>query len=461
MQLVWLRHDLRAYDNPALSSALESGDEVAAIFVKCSEYQYSPWRQSVQLRCLLELQNELAELGVPLHFATSETLKDSVDVVLKTAKSLNAKLVHANRDHGVDELARDRQLEHQFASRFYGADTILPLGSVTNGQGAMYRVFTPFAKRWRVIRGESIIQPIAARSSLAAIEPNDSVTQRVNALLAELPATDDIPVSDQDIRSALNDFCDQRMAKYKENRDFPAVDGTSHLSPLLALGRLSAKRCLLALEQRESTDGRNTWLNEIIWREFYRHLMFAFPELSMSKPFQPYTDAVAWRTDRDSFQSWIHGKTGFPLVDAAMRCLKQTGWMHNRLRMVVASFLCKDLGIDWRLGEQYFLEQLVDADFPSNNGGWQWAASTGADAAPYFRIFNPVRQSERFDPEGEFIRAWVPELKTLTKKSIHQPNSIERLELDYPNEIVDRRAAKEWVVNEFKMAKQIASPVPN
>ena len=461
MQLVWLRHDLRTYDNPALSSALETGDAVAAIFVKCSEYQYSPWRQSVQLRCLLALQDELAELGVPLHFVTSETLKDSAAVVIKAAQRLNATLVHANRDHGVDELARDRHLEHQFASRFYGADTILPLGSVTNGQGAMYRVFTPFAKRWRVIRGESIIQPIKARSSLAALKPNTAVTQTINTLLAELPATDDIPVSDQDIRSALCHFCDQRMAKYKEDRDFPAVDGTSHLSPLLALGRLSAKRCLLELEQRESTDGRNTWLNEIIWREFYRHLMFAFPELSMSKPFQPYTDAVAWRSDNDTFQVWTDGQTGFPLVDAAMRCLKQTGWMHNRLRMVVASFLCKDLGIDWRRGEQYFLEQLVDADFPSNNGGWQWAASTGADAAPYFRIFNPVRQSERFDPEGEFIRAWVPELATLSKKSIHQPNSIERIELNYPVEIVDRAIAKEWVINQFKMAKQIASPVPN
>lgn len=461
MQLVWLRHDLRTYDNPALSSALETGDHVAAVFVKCAQYQYSPWRQSVQLRCLLELQNELAELGVPLHFVTCDTLKDSVDAVLKVAEHLNAKLVHANRDHGVDELARDRQLEQQFASQFYGADTILPLGSVTNGQGAMYRVFTPFAKRWKVIRGESIIQPMTAHSSLAAINPSTAVSQEVKGLLANLPSTEDIPVAEQGIHSALSRFCDQRMAKYHEDRDIPAIDGTSRLSPLLALGRLSAKRCLLALERRESSDGRNTWLNEIIWREFYRHLMFSFPELSMSKPFQSYTEAVAWRTDQDSFQAWIHGQTGFPLVDAAMRCLKQTGWMHNRLRMVVASFLCKDLGIDWRQGEQYFLEQLVDADFPSNNGGWQWAASTGADAAPYFRIFNPVRQSERFDPEGAFIRAWVPELTTLSKKSIHQPTPIERIELNYPNEIVDRRASKDWVVNEFKMAKQLASPLPN
>jgi len=456
MQLVWLRHDLRTYDNPALSSALETGEHVAAVFVKCTQYQYSPWRQSVQLRCLLELQNELAELGVPLHFVTSESLTDSVQAVLKVAEHLNAKMVRANRDHGVDELARDHQLEQQFVAQFYGADTILPLGSVTNGQGVMYRVFTPFAKRWNAVRGETIIQPITAQSSLAAIQPSTAVRQEIQGLLAHLPSTEDIPVAEQDIRTAVNRFCDQRMARYHEDRDIPAVDGTSRLSALLTLGRLSAKRCLLALEQRESSDGRTTWLNEITWREFYRHLMFSFPELSMSKPFQPYTDAVAWRTDQNSFQAWIHGQTGFPLVDAAMRCLKQTGWMHNRLRMVVASFLCKDLGIDWRQGEQYFLEQLVDADFPSNNGGWQWAASTGADAAPYFRIFNPVRQSERFDPQGDFIRTWVPELAALDRKSIHQPNAVERAQVGYPSEVVNRSQAKAWIVNQFKMARSFS-----
>jgi deoxyribodipyrimidine photo-lyase len=457
MQLVWFRHDLRIHDNAALTAALETGANTAAVFVRTAQYQYSTWRQSIQLRSLKALAVELAELGIALHVLEAATLDQEAHALIDIARLLNATTVYANRDHGIDELKRDRLVEAKLKCQFFGSDTILPLGTVQNGDGAMYRVFTPFAKRWKALRESSQISPDLANSRLTPIAVDDTLIRALTDLLENLPDTSNIPVDDALIERKLKTFLDKKAFNYRRDRDFPAIDGTSHLSSLLAVGRLSAKRCLIALENAQPSEGQQTWLNEIIWREFYRHLMFAFPSLSKSKPFQPYTDAINWHHDDEKFERWTSGQTGFPIVDAAMRCLKQTGWMHNRLRMVVASFLCKDLGIDWRWGEQYFLENLVDADFPSNNGGWQWAASTGADAAPYFRIFNPTRQSERFDAAGDFIRAWVPELRSLDNKQIHAPNQIERLSCGYPNEMVDRRAAKDWIVGQFKLAKEMAS----
>ena len=266
----------------------------------------------------------------------------------------------------------------------------------------------------------------------------------------------------------LRAFCQQPAADYEGQRDFPAVEGTSRLSPCLAIGVLSPRQCLhrLLTEHPAALDGGAgaTWLNELIWREFYRHLMVYYPKLCKGRPFVAWTDKVAWREEDGALQAWQRGETGFPIVDAAMRQLNATGWMHNRLRMIVASFLTKDLRLDWRAGERYFMSQLIDGDLAANNGGWQWAASTGTDAAPYFRIFNPTTQGEKFDKQGVFMRRWLPELAKVPEKALHQPwvwADKQGVTLDYPRPIVDHKQARQETLAAWEAARKGIIPPPD
>jgi deoxyribodipyrimidine photo-lyase len=255
------------------------------------------------------------------------------------------------------------------------------------------------------------------------------------------------PAGEEYAHSQLEQFIQERSYEYDKRRDFPGEQGTSVLSPYLAIGAISTRQCLQSAvnENRGSLDegqpGIVSWINELIWREFYRHILASDESLCRFKPFKPETDNLPWRHDQQQFELWKVGKTGYPIVDAAMRQLNETGWMHNRLRMVVSMFLTKHLFIDWRWGEWYFMSKLVDGDFASNNGGWQWSASTGVDAVPYFRIFNPTRQSIRFDPDGNFIRRFVPELRSLSSKHIHQPSNEQALALGYALPMVDHKEA--------------------
>ena len=261
----------------------------------------------------------------------------------------------------------------------------------------------------------------------------------------------------------LRSFCREQVQDYQLQRDLPAVAGTSCLSPYLALGVLSPRQCFNRLLAEcpallENTDGGAfTWLNELIWREFYRHLLVAYPRLCRHRPFIDWTDGVIWNHSEQQLIAWQQGRTGYPIVDAAMRQLNETGWMHNRLRMISASFLVKDLLIDWRHGERYFMSQLLDGDLAANNGGWQWAASTGTDAAPYFRIFNPTTQGERFDSNGAFIRRWLPELAGVPDSDIHQPwrwAQRQQQHLDYPLPLVDHKLARLATLAAFEAAKR-------
>jgi deoxyribodipyrimidine photo-lyase len=259
----------------------------------------------------------------------------------------------------------------------------------------------------------------------------------------------------------LRQFCQQAASDYEQQRDYPAIEGTSRLSASLATGGLSPRQCLnrLLVEQPKALEGGagSVWLNELIWREFYRHLMTWYPALCRYQPFIRWTDRVQWQNNAAHLQAWQTGNTGYPIVDAAMRQLNATGWMHNRLRMITASFLVKDLLIDWRKGEQYFMSQLIDGDLAANNGGWQWAASTGTDAAPYFRIFNPTTQGEKFDRDGEFIRRWVPELHEVPGKAIHDPWTwAEKVQvtLDYPRPIVDHKQARLATLAAYEAARK-------
>jgi deoxyribodipyrimidine photo-lyase len=266
------------------------------------------------------------------------------------------------------------------------------------------------------------------------------------------------PAGERAAAKRLEAFVDGRISRYKTDRELPGVDGTSTLSPYLAVGAISPRQCLKAAVEWNKGKlsgghpGADQWIAELIWREFYRHVLVAFPRVCMGRAFKSETDRIRWRYDEGEFAAWCEGRTGYPIVDAAMRCLNATGWMHNRLRMVAAMFLAKDLLIDWRWGEKYFMQRLVDGDLASNNGGWQWSASTGTDAAPYFRIFNPVSQSRKCDPEGVFIRKWVPELAGVSGDEVHDPSELPplvRAGLRYPEKMVDHGEARERVMSAF------------
>ncbi|WP_312974639.1 deoxyribodipyrimidine photo-lyase [Atlantibacter sp.] len=259
----------------------------------------------------------------------------------------------------------------------------------------------------------------------------------------------------------LRQFCRQPVADYDKKRDYPAIDGTSRVSPWLAIGVLSPRQCLhrLLREHPEALSGGTgaVWLNELIWREFYLHVLAFWPALCRYKPFIPWTDRVQWNNDEAQFTAWCEGKTGYPIVDAAIRQMNTTGWMHNRLRMIVGSFLVKDLLIDWRRGERYFMSQLVDGMLAANNGGWQWVASTGHDAAPWFRIFNPTTQGERFDPQGDFVRQWLPELNDIPGKAVHQPwqwAQKQGVTIDYPQPIVEHKQARVATLAAYEAARK-------
>ena len=263
---------------------------------------------------------------------------------------------------------------------------------------------------------------------------------------------------EQAAQQRLSIFTAAAIDGYLDQRDFPAKPGTSQLSAYLAAGVISVRQCLhaaLAANQGEFDSGKPgviTWINELLWREFYTHILVGYPKVSRHRAFKPETEALAWRNAPKDLLAWQQGRTGFPIIDAAMRQLLATGWMHNRLRMIVAMFLTKNLLIDWREGERFFMQHLVDGCLAANNGGWQWSASTGTDSVPYFRVFNPVSQSKKFDPNGDFIRRWVPELKHLSAKEIHQPKLLSGLfgTEDYPKPIVDLSTSRLRAIEAFK-----------
>jgi deoxyribodipyrimidine photo-lyase len=274
----------------------------------------------------------------------------------------------------------------------------------------------------------------------------------------ESPVAGDLwPAGEGEAQRRLKAFVKRGLEEYKRRRDNPGVEGTSTLSPFLAAGAVSVRQCLAAaMGDAESPEdlgeGAACWVSELVWREFYIHVMAGYPRVCMHRAFLPATERVRWRDDPTGFEAWCLGRTGIPMVDAGMRQLEATGWMHNRVRMVTAMFLTKNLLIDWRRGEQWFMRHLVDWFLASNNGGWQWSASTGTDAAPYFRVFNPVSQGKKFDPEGEYVRRWVPELRGIEGAAVHEPwelPPLERGRIDYPGPIVDLKASRQRAIDAF------------
>ncbi|MFA7260278.1 MAG: deoxyribodipyrimidine photo-lyase [Aeromonas bestiarum] len=469
MKLVWFRNDLRLADNPALRHACVETGEVAALFVispiQWRQHKMAPIRQRFMLAQVDALGRELASLGIQLHLLRVETFAELPAALATLSRQLGVTHLYANQAIELDEQRRDRAVsavlaEQKTSCHWFNGCCVLPPGRVLTGAGEMFKVFTPFSRAWLkaleedgfVIhrapapRGEPLLwQPLADRAF-------------VDADLGEVTPDPRWPVGEAEAQRRLHAFLEQAVLDYGETRDFPAQAGTSILSPYLAAGIISPRQCVGALQQRLGYRPQSkaqpgfVWLNELVWRDFYRHLLVLVPTLSMNLPFKPETAALPWGWDPEALAAWGEGRTGYPIVDAAMRCLNATGWMHNRLRMIVASFLTKDLHIHWRLGEDYFMSQLIDGDLAANNGGWQWAAGTGADAAPYFRVFNPTTQGQRFDPQGDFIRTWVTELADVPAAYVHQPHDWLRLKggRGYPAPMVDHAVARVRAIEMFR-----------
>ncbi|CAH8238619.1 deoxyribodipyrimidine photo-lyase [Vibrio aestuarianus] len=468
MKLIWLRRDLRAVDNTALNYAINSGEPVIAVFVatptQWQKHHMAPMQADFIYRRLFELQRELEVLNIPLLYREVGNYTQASQTVVDLAQQLNVDEVVVNRDYEINELARDlsaRMLCGQSDINWSEFDDkcILAPRSVINKQGEHFKVFTPFKRAW--LSQVTIPQIVSAKPAARHANPKqyakelwgDQCVFSFTRISSEHWAVDF-----DSIRGQLRQFCRDRVENYQQERDFPARESTSSLSPYLAIGALSARQCMARLYAESYSgvlsEGAQTWLSELVWREFYQHLIVFRPDLCKSKDFVVWGSQLEWWDNPAAFERWKLGQTGFPIVDAAMRQLNQTGWMHNRLRMVVASFLTKDLHIDWRLGERYFMQMLVDGDYAANNGGWQWCASTGCDGQPYFRIFNPTSQGERFDPQGAFIRHWVPELASLSNQLIHTPwKSPAVNSLSYPAPMVDHKVEREITLRLYKEAK--------
>ena len=424
--LYWIRRDFRIDDNPALLSALSQNCKRAVFITAYTTWQdhnLSPIQADLIERHLNHFSDQLAALGIEVELLEADTFAEQQTLLVNYCKEHGIDTVYANSEVELREQRRDKQLQQTLNFNLYEADTILPYGSVLNKQGEMFKVFTPYRNAWL----KYLKQFGFNTEHLGAIKQPTVNAQHQLTLNTPKQDSSKWPLASSINAQVLPNFLATKLPNYADDRDFPAIKGTSGISPYLAIGAISPKRALyetLSQFPEVLEDAKAPifcWVNELVWREFYRNLLNAFPQLSKLLDFQEKFKNFNWPENQTMFTAWCEGKTGFPIVDAAMRQLHQTGWMHNRLRMIVASFLTKHLLVDWRLGEAYFMRHLIDGDLAANSGGWQWAAGTGCDAQPYFRIFNPISQSEKFDPDGTFIRKYLPELENVPSKYIHQP----------------------------------------
>lgn len=453
--LIWFRSDLRIADNPALAAAMQAGETVA-VFMACA----AQWRMhgvgdnriSFLLRCLAALAAELRALGVPLRILEVPMFDGAAAALERLMIEIDAHALYFNAEYPLDERRRDDAVRQQIEAagrpvHVHHGHVLMPPGSVLTAAGSPYTVFTPFKRRLMERLQPDALQPLPSPAPQRSCTlTSDAVPSSIDGVDAK--RLDDIwPGGGVEAQRRLNLFIDEDLGGYDVNRDRPDLDATSRLSAYLAVGAISVRTCASAARVRAK---QSVWESELIWREFYQHVVAAFAHVSMGAAFKRHYDQLDWRSDPTALAAWKSGRTGYPLVDAGMRQLAATGWMHNRLRMVTAMFLTKHLLIDWREGERHFMALLVDGDFAANNGGWQWSASTGTDAVPYFRIFNPVAQAKKCDPDGAFVRQWVPELAQADRKTVLEPWRSPLLVSGYPARIVDHAAARSRAIETFK-----------
>jgi len=483
--LVWFRRDLRSTDNAALHYALKHCERVWCVFVFDTTIlqplvdkwltrhlgtQAQDRRVEFILASLRELDDKLRAQGGGLVVLSG----DPVDLVPKLANELQVDVVFANHDYEPAAIERDENVRERVAEAgrqwlTFKDQVIFERAELLTGQNKPFTVFTPYKNAWLKQLTSFDLKPYPVETYAGHLAKLPAKLDRHLPTLDQLGFAPsnlgelELPTGMSGARLLLDDFL-TRIDSYAERRDFPAAKGPSYLSVHLRFGTVSIRTLArLAHEMSLQPDGQGsaTWLSELIWRDFYFMILSHHPKLASGASFKEEYDRLRWEQGPEAdeaFAAWCEGRTGYPLIDAAMLQLNSTGYMHNRLRMVTASFLVKDLGVDWRLGERYFADQLNDFDFAANNGGWQWAASTGCDAQPYFRIFNPVTQSEKFDADGRFIKRYLPQLGKLPAKWIHAPwlAGAERLAQydvvlgkDYPEPIVDHAQARARTLARF------------
>ncbi len=468
----WIRRDLRLTDNPTLHSALEAGDVIPVFILDPAFSHQSPRRRNFLYEGLSELNKELNGRNSYLVIRNGKP----VDILKQILNETNAQTIFAEEDYTPYARKRDTLVTSQLPLQLVLGQTVHHPEFVKKANGTPYTVYTPYSKTWKSLLAEIKLIPAPKNISTPAgikseiIPPFESnplfpageaeAIRRLKRFTTESTEKKSLKTSVDSVRSVVNAL--PPIYQYAETRNRMDLDGTSSLSPYFRFGMLSLRQAVHAAQRstyqhsnlQPSTDlGAEIWLNELIWREFYIQILYYFPEVSKSS-FNKSLEHIEWRNNESEFTAWKEGCTGVPIVDAAMRQLKETGWMHNRARMIVASFLVKDLLIDWRWGEAWFMKNLIDGDPAANNGGWQWSAGTGTDAAPYFRIFNPVLQSAKFDPNGDYIRKWVPELNKLNSKEIHAPWEKSININGYPDKpIVDRGVVKERTMRAYNMSK--------
>lgn len=493
--LHWFRCDIRILDNKALSRANEFAKQnnvpLICLFLVSQEdwdaHAVSKRKIDFIRRNLEVLKIELKERGIPLLIELVEHRKDTPSKIVEVAQKWDCNHIFANFQYEVDELRRDTKTVQSCVDS--GIDLnlihdtcIVPPGELTTkSTGKPYAVFSPWYKAWShyviahpdVIRGASKVEGNSDQVLKSLEGPESPFEMGVFPTLQDKftlspedvkKMTEYWPEGEEAALTKLKKFISSIIKNYAEDRSVPALSATSGLSAYFSSGVLSSRTAvrmaieynnikLKTLPERTSSSVVN-WIIEVAWRDFYRHVLASWPYVCMNKPFKLDSTHIEWHYDADAIRRWKEGKTGFPIVDAAMRQLSETGYMHNRCRMIVASFLTKDLLVNWQIGEQWFMTNLVDGDFASNNGGWGWSASTGVDPQPYFRIFNPTLQSERFDPEGKYIKQWVPELKDVQGKAIHDPYKKGYAQIakqnGYPEPIVDHKEMREKALDMYK-----------
>jgi deoxyribodipyrimidine photo-lyase len=464
--LVWLQNDLRIHDNTALYNASQLADKglVAVYFITPKiwhKHDMAACRVEFILQNLEKLSIELEKLNISLLIFQAENFVDIQKQLITFAKKIEADTLFYNQQYEVNEKTCADEITKEWKKKIgnvflYEDQLILPPGNVLTNENKFYHVFTPFKNKWQQIFKEHGLSVLSKPKKQAELLFSPSNIPKNLEFVNEIKMNY-WRAGEREAKKQLSDFIENKIELYEQTRDFPAEKGTSKLSVYLALGVLSARQCLHELLVQKKTNsleklsaGAKVWVNELIWREFYKTILFAYPRLSMHQPFKLETKNIPWDNNEKLFEAWKNGQTGFPFVDAGMRQLRQTSWMHNRLRMVTAMFLCKTLFIDWRWGEKYFMQHLIDGDLAANNGGWQWSASTGTDAVPYFRIFNPTTQSQRFDPNGDFIRQYCPELKELDNKEIHAPSIESAKKCNYPTPIIQHGINKEKIMTSYR-----------
>lgn len=478
--LVWFRSDLRTADNAALRAATESATRgIVAVFVICTrqwkdEHDWGGNKADFLLRTLADLSDRLKNKNIGLLIRECPKFDGVTKVLRQVAKEQDCDALYFNDEYEWNERQRDAAVIDAFTQvkikvHRFTDQVVLEPGSVRTGEGKFYTVFSPFKRRWYAAYeelggmnagGVGAPHPDPKKQDTLVCDPDD-VPSQIKGLKPDIDPKH-WPAGEAEAKRRLTRFTKHHIMDYKDARDTPSVDGTSTMSPYLAVGAISPRQCVAAsIEANDGKVGTGRvgpvgWCDELVWREFYKHILIGFPRVSRGRNFRTQYDDIDWSQSTKNFEAWQAGKTGYPIIDAGMRQLREIGWMHNRLRMIVAMFLTKDLFLPWWWGERHFMNLLVDGDLASNNGGWQWSASTGTDAQPYFRIFNPISQSQRFDPEGEYIRRWVPELRSLDAKKIHDPGKwSDGLfdKVDYPEMIVDHAKARERTLEAFKAVK--------